>query len=333
MQSIRSNTVVLLGTGGTIAGTAPDALRITGYESAQLRIDQIADAVPGLARSLAAGGIVLQAEQVAQIDSKNMEPAVWQRLAGACAAHLARDEVRGVVVTHGTDTLEETAWLLHRVLAPAKPLVLTAAMRPATAVSADGPGNLLDAMRVATGALVNGVSVVMAGAVWHPHGLRKGHTMRTDAFFGSDAGPIGRLDDGVWRPFRLPPAADALGLAAIARDPAAWPRVEIVMQHAGADGRVVDLLVQDGVRGLVIAGTGHGTVSDRLAAAIARARSAGVVVKLASRCAAGPVLASAGALLGAGASGELAPPQARVELLLELLRELLREESPPHPIA
>ncbi len=320
MQNIRSNTVVLLGTGGTIAGTAPDALRITVYESAQIGIDQIADAVPGLAESLSADGIGLQTEQVAQIDSKNMAPALWQRLARACAAHLARDEVRGVVVTHGTDTLEETAWLLHRVLAPAKPLVLTAAMRPATAVSADGPGNLLDAMRVATGALVNGVSVVMAGAVWHPQGLRKGHTMRADAFFGGDAGPIGRLDDGVWRPFRSAPAADALGLAAIARDAATWPRVDIVTQHAGADGRIVDLLVQDGIRGLVIAGTGHGTVSDRLAAAITRARAAGVVVVLASRCAAGPVLASAGEREGVGASGELAPPQARVELLLELLR-------------
>jgi L-asparaginase len=321
MQNIRStDTLLLLGTGGTIAGTAADALRVTGYESAQIGIDQIAHAVPGLAESLAADGITLQAEQVAQIDSKNMEPAVWQRLARACAAHLARDEVRGVVVTHGTDTLEETAWLLHRVLAPAKPLVLTAAMRPATAVSADGPGNLLDAMRVAARGWVMGVSVVMAGAVWHPQGLRKGHTMRLDAFFGGDAGPIGRLDDGVWRPFRSCPAADALGLAAILQEPAAWPRVEIVTQHAGADGRIVDLLVQDGVRGLVIAGSGHGTVSDRLAAAITRARTAGVAVRLASRCAAGPVLASAGELVGVGASGELAPPQARVELLLELLR-------------
>jgi L-asparaginase len=96
--------------------------------------------------------------------------------------------------------------------------------------------------------------------------------------------------------------------------------VEIVTQHAGADGRLVDLLVQDGVRGLVIAATGHGTVSDRLAAAIARAQAAGVVVTLASRCAAGPVLASAGEREGVGTSGELAPPQARVELLLELLR-------------
>jgi L-asparaginase len=320
MQNIRSNTVLLLGTGGTIAGTAPDALRVTGYESAQIGIDQIAHAVPGLAESLAADGIRLQAEQVAQIDSKNMEPAVWQRLARACAAHLARDEVCGVVVTHGTDTLEETAWLLHRVLAPAKPLVLTAAMRPATAISADGPGNLLDAMRVAARGLVPGVSVAMAGAVWHPQGLRKGHTMRTDAFWAGDAGPLGRLDDGVWRLFRTMPAIAALGIDAIAAAPAGWPRVEIVTQHAGSDGRIVDLLVEDGVRGLVIAGTGHGTVSDRLAAALARARAAGVAVVLASRCAAGPVLASAGERAGVGASGELAPPQARMELLLDLLR-------------
>ncbi len=312
-----ASTIVVLGTGGTIAGTSADPGSTTGYTAGQIGVEQLAASVPGLPELLARTARRLVFEQVAQIDSKNMDAAVWQRLAGRAAHHLARADVCGVVVTHGTDTLEETAYLLHRVLAPTKPLVLTAAMRPATAASADGPGNLLDAVRVAACGHVGGVSLAMAGAVWPALGLRKLHTTAIEAFSGGDAGPIGRLDGGVWRGYRLAPAPTALGLACIERAAAQWPRVEIVLNHAGADGSVIDALLARGVEGLVVAGTGHGTVSDGLAEAIGRARAAGVRVKLASRCGIGPVLPDA----GEGASGDLAPPQARVELLLELLSQ------------
>src|SRR6195952_2065214 len=141
-------------------------------------------AVPALAEHR------IESESVAAIDSKNMDAATWQRLAARVAHHVARPEVAGVVVTHGTDTLEETAYFLHRVLAPAKPVVLTAAMRPATALSPDGPANLLDAVTVAESPAARGVSVVFAGAAWHPVGLRKVHTLQANAFSGSDCGPI-----------------------------------------------------------------------------------------------------------------------------------------------
>lgn len=306
-------TLVILGTGGTIAGTARDAGSTTAYTAGQIGVDRLLAGVPGL--DALAAEVALQARQVAQIDSKDMDIATWQALAGEAAACLARDEVAGIVVTHGTDTLEETAWLLHRVLAPRKPLVLTAAMRPASAASADGPGNLLDALRVASNPDARGVGVVLAGALWHPQGLRKLHTMRTDAFVGNDAGPIARLDGGVLRRYRDFAFGDALGITRIARPAADWPRVEIVTNHAAADGRIVDLLVADGVAGIVVAATGHGTVAAPLQAALGRARDAGVEVRLASRCGLGPVLPDA----GPGACGDLAPPQARVELLLELL--------------
>jgi len=303
--------VVILATGGTIAGTAASATDTTGYRAGALGIDVLVAGVPALA------GHRLESESVAAIDSKDMDAATWQQLAARAAHHLARPEVAGIVVTHGTDTLEETAYFLHRVLAPAKPLVLTAAMRPASALSPDGPANLLDAVTVAEAPGVRGVSVVFGGSVWAAVGLRKVHTLQTSAFAGSDCGPIARLEGGVLRVFRPWPEGEALGLARIAASASAWPRVEIVLNHAGADGRLVDAAVAAGAAGLVVAGTGHGTIGTRLDEALTRARAAGVRVARASRCVFGPVLPHDAA--DAEAVGELSAVQARVELQLALL--------------
>jgi L-asparaginase len=303
--------VVILATGGTIAGRADSATDTTGYRAGALGVEALVDAVPALAEHR------IESETVAAIDSKDMDAATWQRLAGRVAHHLARAEVSGIVVTHGTDTLEETAYFLHRVLAPAKPVALTAAMRPASALSPDGPANLLDAVTVAGTPRARGVVAVFAGAVLHPVGLRKVHTLQTAAFAAGDGGPVARLEGGVLRQFRAWPEGEALGLARVAAAPQDWPAVDIVLNHAGADGRLVDAAVAAGARGLVVAGTGHGTVSARLLAALERARAAGVRVRRASRCAFGPVLPR-----GAGdaeAAGEPSAVQARVELLLELL--------------
>ena len=186
------STVVFLGTGGTIAGASADATDSIGYAAAQRSLlELLADLqslVPALSRT------AIEAEQVAQIDSKDMGPAVWQLLAGRVAHHLARPEVAGLVITHGTDTLEETAWLLQRVLAPTKPVVLVAAMRPATALSADGPQNLLDALAVARTTGARGVLAVLAGRVHSAGDLRKVHPHRLDAFDSGDAGPLGVVE-------------------------------------------------------------------------------------------------------------------------------------------
>ena len=185
--------VVILATGGTIAGTAAAATDTTGYRAGALGVEALVAGVPALAEHR------LESEAVAAIDSKDMDEATWQRLARRVAHHLARPEVAGIVVTHGTDTLEETAYFLQRVLAPAKPVVLTAAMRPASALSPDGPANLLDAVTVAQAPGACGVSVVFAGAAWAAVGLRKVHTLQTGAFAGSDCGPVARLEGGVLR--------------------------------------------------------------------------------------------------------------------------------------
>jgi L-asparaginase len=304
-----ASKVVILGTGGTIAGTAASATDALGYAAAQLGVAQLVAAVPALADA------DLDCEQVAQLDSKDMDFAAWQRLAARCAHHLDRADVAGVVVTHGTDTLEETAYFLHRVLGPHKPLVLTAAMRPATSLQADGPGNLCDAVTLARQASAHGVLVALAGRVWSGAEVRKVHTHRLDAFDAGDAGPLAAIEDGAVRWWRAVPAVRALGLAHVARDAASWPRVEIVLNHAGADGRLVDALVATGVQGIVAAGTGNGTLHHSLEAALLRAQAQGVRVLRASRCAAGPVLGAA----ALPSAGPLSAVQARVALLLDLL--------------
>jgi L-asparaginase len=313
---------VILGTGGTIAGRAEAPSEALRYTAAQIGVAELVRAVPALA------GVPLEAEQVAQVDSKDMGPPVWTSLAQAAARHLAREEVSGLVITHGTDTLEETAYLLHRLLAPAKPVVLTAAMRPATSLQADGPANLCDAVTVARTAGARGVMVVVAGSVFHPEAVRKHHTWRLDAFAAGDEGALGQVVDGAMRRHREWPApahpGPGAGLLPAAGTP--WPRVEIVTSHAGADGRLVELLCADGVDGLVLAATGNGTLSEPLERAARRALQAGVAVWRASRCAAGGVV---GAAFDEGAdglvpAGSLSPAQTRVALTLALLERRAR---------
>ena len=309
----KASTVVILGTGGTIAGTAASAADNVGYSAAQLGVASLVAAVPALV------GQAIEAEQVAQLDSKDMDFATWQRLAQRVAHHLARAEVAGIVITHGTDTLEETAWFLQRVLAPAKPVVLTAAMRPATSLQTDGPQNMLDAVAVARHPAARGVVAVLAGAVHAAAHVRKARNYRVDAFGSGDAGPVAWVEEGALRVVGAWPTGDGLGLAVVAAPVATWPRVEIVMNHAGADGAIVQALVGLGTRGIVAAGTGNGTLHHDLEAALRTAQDRGVRVLRATRCAEGAVVGEpAGALPSARA---LSPVKARVELLLQLLTE------------
>jgi L-asparaginase len=307
-----ASTVVVLGTGGTIAGTSAQAGDNIGYSAAQRTVAELVRGVPALA------GVALEIEQVAQLDSKDMDHAVWRMLALRCAQHLARDEVAGLVITHGTDTLEETAWFLQRVLAPAKPVVLCAAMRPATALQSDGPQNLLDAVIVARLQGARGVVAVLGGQLFGARDVRKLHPYRIDAFSAGDAGVIGVVEEGRLRQFRdWPSSADAIGADALPDDPAAWPAVEIVTSHAGAGGAIVRALQATGVQGLVVAATGNGSVHRELEAALLDAQRAGVQVVLSTRCGNGRVLSPASAALPS--ADDLTPAKARVELMLRLI--------------
>jgi L-asparaginase len=320
--SAHPRRVVVLGTGGTIAGRAARTGDNIGYTAAEVGVG---DLLGGVA---VPADLALEAEQVAQVDSKDMAFAVWLRLARRCAHWLAQPDVAGVVVTHGTDTLEETAFFLHSVLTDlAKPVVLTCAMRPATALASDGPQNLRDAIAVAAMPGAHGVVAVCAGTIHGAADVQKVHTYRLDAFASGDAGPLGYVEEGAVRLVRNWPAAptgraqEAMDLIATDAVP---PRVEIVMSHAGARGATVDAMVRerqaglpDAVQGLVLAATGNGTLHHELESAALRAQAAGIAVLRATRCASGRILPKPGDTLRD--AGALSPVKARIALMLELL--------------
>jgi L-asparaginase len=304
--------VVVLGTGGTIAGTADSATDSIGYRAASLGVEALLDPVPVL------DGWPIECHQLAQVDSKDMTLDLWLALAAAVRQQLQRPEVCGVVITHGTDTLEETAYFLHRVLAAPKPVVLTAAMRPATSLQADGPQNLLDAVTLVRCGALLGVMAVLGGQVHAAADLRKQHGWRLQAFGSGDAGVLALMQDGALQRFResaqVSPHAAA---ACLPGDAADWPKVEIVTSHTGASGAVIDALVAAGARGIVIAGTGNGSVHVALLEAARRAIAAGVPVVRASRCLLGGVFGAPPDALPS--YGALTPWQARIELMLDLL--------------
>ncbi len=356
MQAFFANTsiegdlaVVVLGTGGTIAGTAASAHDVLGYTAAQLSIGDLLGSIPRVDET----GCCIESEQVAQVDSKDMEVAVWQTLAERVEHHLLRRNVVGIVITHGTDTVEETAFFLHCVLPPSllvnKPVVMTCAMRPATAVNADGPQNLLDALRLATRytrpdalacgtpeasgvSTLGGIVVVCGGVIHSPLYIQKVHPTRLDPFDSGDAPSLGRIspdgllmatpwsslegaqgdmaDKGWERPVVLPKHGEA------------WPRVEIVLSHAAAGSALVEALLSQRlvghapVRGLVVAGTGNGSIHQTLLSALLDAQAKGVRVVRCSRCAFGSVQA-----IGSHPLSEislLSPFKARIRLMLEL---------------
>ncbi|MDW8335599.1 MAG: asparaginase [Tepidimonas sp.] len=324
----------VLGTGGTIAGRAASAHDAVGYQAGVLPVHALLEGLPRPA------GWTVQARQVFNIDSKDMSAGHWRALLDEVDAALAEPAVGAVLVTHGTDTLEETAWLLQAALAPAKPVVLTGAMRPASALAPDGPQNLMDALVLATDERLQaggGVWVTLAGRVFDAASVRKVHPMRLDAFAGGDAGPVAWVEGGQVRWLAGLPVQPPVAVARLAPQQwqrAPWPRVEWITSHAGADGALVRALLlqhraaQSGavaeapLRGLVVAGTGNGAVHAALAEALGQAQAEGVEVWLTTRCAEGRVVVadSGGRAAQRWNVCPLPPAKARVALLLHLLQ-------------
>ena len=310
---------MVLGTGGTVAGRLDPSLPVEGaYRAGQLPLQVLIDDL--MATSSSQPWPKVDVDQVDQIDSKDMSVDLWRRLNARVAHHLARPEVTGVVIAHGTDTLEETAIVLDRVFNPRKPVVLVGAMRPADAPDADGPANLRDALDVARDPHARGVLATMAGQVYLGREVRKNHPSAFAALTAGDAGPVGALAAGRVAWARDIPAA--VGTGATYPSPALqrpWPRVEVVTSHAEADGRLVDLLVADGVQGLIVAGTGNATVHAGILAALERARSRGVTVRRCTRITASGIAAAE--LAADPEATALTAAQARVDLQLMLLQQ------------
>lgn len=304
--------IALLATGGTIAGTAASATDVTGYTAGTQDAAQLLASVPQ-AHALAE----VHAEQPFRLDSKDMGPAHWLALAHRVQTLLADKRIDGVVITHGTDTMEETACLLDAVLPTHKPVVLTGAMRPASALSADGPMNLLDAVRTAAHPASHGrgVLVCFAQTLFAAFGVRKLHTDRPDAFAGD---VLGRIEHGQLHYFSPPPAPRAAQYR-LPPPGNALPRVDLLLVGAGSTPDIVPLLLGAGTRGLVLALPGHGSLPDAWEAVVAEASARGVPVIRASRCGTGPVAAMPlDQRLGSGPAGRLSPACARVRLMLTL---------------
>jgi len=308
--------VAVLATGGTIAGAGAGR----GYKAGIFAIESLIRAAPGIG-TLA----TLDVMRVASIGSQDMGEAVWRSLARKAQEALDNPRVSGIVVTHGTDTMEETAYFLNLVLRSAKPVVLVGAMRPATAISADGPMNLYNAVATAAhpDAAGRGVLVVANDEIHFAREVAKTNTTQVGTFKSTHRGLAGLVSAGrihfYGKPVRRHTSASAFRVP-VSRT---LPRVDIIYAHAGMGRELIDAAVSAGAGGLVIAGVGNGNLgADALEAAAAAAR-AGVAIVRSSRTGGGIVernveMDDDG--LGFIAADELNPQKARILLMLGLTR-------------
>jgi L-asparaginase len=306
------DVVVVVSTGGTIAmrpdpGTGKLIPLVSGDELVEMLA--WADAPP------------LELDDFVRVPSFDLYGELALALARRVLAHAARPEVVGVVVPHGTDTMEENAYLIDRLLDSPTPVVLTGAQRGADQTDADGPRNLRDAIRLAASERVrgHGALVVFAGEIHSGREARKAHTSAVCAFASPGYGPIGHVDGDLVTLRRRPSRAGPLPI------PDRLALVDLHRLYAGSDGRFVLHSVETGAEAIVLEGTGRGNANDRVVAAVADATDRGVPVVVCSRCGAGRVepvygrgggrdLAEAGALF----AGDLAGPKARILLQVGL---------------
>lgn len=312
-------TVVVLATGGTIAGAAATDVQ-AGYTSGQLGVEQLLAAVPQT-KKLAS----LRGEQVSNIGSQDMNDEVWLKLAGRVNALAAMPDVAGIVITHGTDTIEETAYFLNLVVKSKKPVVMTAAMRPATALSADGPLNFFNAVAVAANkdAAGRGVLVVVNDWIHGASSLTKTSTTAVQTFLSPVWGLIGSVAYGDIEFFRGPVGRHTVDSEFSIDGLKTLPRVDIILAYENMDGALIDAAAAAGARGIVIAGVGNGNMTAAAVNALAAQAKKGIVCVRASRVATGRVERNVELddnKLGFVASMGLNPQKSRVLLRLALAK-------------
>lgn len=306
--------VHLVATGGTIAST-----NYYSGQAGKIGVAQLLKSVPAL-DSVAR----LSAEQFLNVASSQITPTHWLALARSIADTLrAQPDLAGVVVTHGTDTMEETAFFLDLTVADARPIVVTGAMRPSDGIGIDGPANLYDAVRVAadSSARGRGTMVVMNDLIFAARDVVKANTVRPDAFAAPYRGALGVADPEGLVFHRGAVRAPTFDVAAVRE----LPRVEIAYAYSGADAVAIDAFVAAGAKGIVVAGVGRGGATGPQREALDRAIAKGVVVVMSSRTGSGSVAIGTGtrrdtntpAMIG---SGDLTAQKARVLLMLALTR-------------
>src|SRR3954468_1969356 len=312
--------VVVLATGGTIAGAAASDVQ-AGYSSGQVGVEQLLNAVPQ-AKKLAH----LSGEQISNIGSQDMNDEVWLKLANRVNELLARPDVAGVVITHGTDTIEETAYFLNLVVKSDKPVVLTAAMRPSTALSADGPLNFLNAVAVAANkdAVGRGVLVVVNDWIHGAASLTKTSTTAVQTFLSPVTGLIGTVAYGQADFYRGPVGRNTSKSEFSLDGVTALPRVDIIMAYENMDGKLIDAAVASGAKGIVIAGVGNGNMTAGALETLARHAKNGIACVRSTRVTTGRVGRNVEVdddKLGFVAAMDLNPQKARVLLRLALLKQ------------
>jgi len=311
--------IVILATGGTIAGSAASGTQ-AAYTSGAVGIDTMVAAVPGI-KALAN----IKGEQISNVGSQDMTFAILLSLAKRINALLAQSDVDGVVVTHGTDTMEESAYFLNLVVKSDKPVILVGSMRPSTAVSADGPLNLYNAIGVAADpkSAGRGVLVVMNDWIHGAHSLTKTSTTAVQTFMSPLRGLVGVAsygkDDYYNSPVWKHTTASEFDVANVTQ----LPRVDIIYAYTDMPEDAIDASVANGAKGIVIAGVGNGNMNKTTIEAAARAAKKGVVVVRSTRVTTGVVGRNVEVNddeMNFVASDELNPQKARVLLMLALLK-------------
>jgi L-asparaginase len=304
--------IKVLGTGGTIAGSQTSGSEIA-YKSGIFSVDDLIKAVPSL-KNLAD----LTGEQVANIPSQTMTHDVWLKLAKRVNEVLQGNNIDGIVITHGTDTLEETAYFLSLVVKGDKPIVLVGSMRPANAISADGPANLYNAVALAASpeARGRGPLIAMDDEIHYAREAQKTNTTELDTFRSPNRGRAGVMNAGKIEFFSQNTTRHTTKseFSVDGKTVADLPRVEIIYSYENLGPEMIDFLVQQGVKGIVLAGVGHGNSTDAVIGALAAAAKKGVAVVRSSRTGSGLVTRNVEVnddKMGFIASMELSPQKAR----------------------
>jgi len=311
--------VTIIATGGTIAGDAVTSIQ-SAYASGQVGVETLIKAVPTLSKIAKVTG-----EQISNVGSQDMSDDIWLKLAKRINELAKSPDVDGIAITHGTDTMEETAYFLHLVVKTGKPVVLTGSMRPSSALSADGPLNIFNAVAIAgdPAAAGRGVLVTLNDQIHSAHDITKTNTTSVETFMSPFRGLIGTTSYGVNQYFRGPFMKHTIDSEFNVDSATKLPRVDILYIYEDMPGDLVDAAVNAGTQGIVIAGVGNGNMPQAVADALKRAAQKGIVVVRASRVPTGYVRRNVEVdddKLNFVAAEELNPPKARILLRLALMK-------------
>jgi len=312
--------VVILATGGTIAGSAESGTQ-AGYTSGQVGIETMIAAVPGIKELANVTG-----EQISNVGSQDMSVEIWLKLANRINELLSTDEVDGIVITHGTDTQEETAYFLNLVVKSDKPVVTTGSMRPSTAVSAEGPLNLYNAVAVAADSKAKGygVLVVMNDQIHSAHGVTKTNTTSVQTFMSPMHGLMGAVIYGKHEFYSKPHGIHTTESEFSVKGLTKLPRVDVIYAGVDSPADLIDFSIKAGAKGIVIAGVGNGNMNAASLAACKKAAESGIAVVRSTRVPTGYVLRNAEVNDDENktiASDELNAQKSRVLLMLALLKD------------